>query len=158
MNILEIEQIIISKLKEKIDANIIPFPEKASEFKPTHPKASILVVFSGSNFSPPQTTDMVVQERKIVFDIVVVSRNLRGHQGCYDYLEQIKYALTGKVEGMFFYPVSEELVSEESGVWQYVVRFTTTIPFIQQQQDSYPRIRRITTDNTLYEETIQTGG
>lgn len=155
--IKQIEELIVNRLKEHIDANIIPFPEKPSEFRHTHPKTSILVIFAGSTFSAPQTTDLIIQERKIVFDIVVVSKNLRNN-GCYEYLEKIKESLTGKIEGLVFYPVSEEFISEESGTWQYVVRFTTTLPYIQNQQNSYPRIRKITTDNTLFEEKTITGG
>ncbi len=90
MTIKEIEEAIIERLKSKItDLVVEGFPEKPSEYKLMHHKGAILVAYAGSTYEEPAATDVVVQERKVEFDITVVMRHLRTHEGAYQYLDTL---------------------------------------------------------------------
>lgn len=134
MNILEIEQAIIERLKLKIDGiPVEPYPDKPSEYRLLHARGALLVRYVGSDFSPPLPTDIVVQDRDVDFDVVVVMRHLTGHDGIYEMLDSVRMALTGfKPLGCSqMYPTSEKFVSEENGIWQYAVTFRTRTQHIQ---------------------------
>lgn len=107
-----------------------------------HPKGAILVVYAGSSFSEPKSTDIIYQERRIEFDINLVMRHLREHEGAYAYLDTVRLALTGfKINGTGkFYPLKEEFISEEMGIWQYRITFSTTMPAIEIDEHEKPQL------------------
>lgn len=149
MTILEIEQAIVQRLKSKIkDLEIIGFPEKPSEYKLLHRKGAILVVYAGSTFSEPKSTDNIYQERKVEYDINLVMRHLRTHEGAYAYLDAVRLLLTGfRVNGTGkFYPVREQFLSEEAGIWQYRLTISASMPAVEAEEDEKPLLlKKITT-------------
>lgn len=148
MTIAEIEQAIIERLRAKItDLEITGFPEKPAEYKLMHRKGALLVVFAGATYSEPKT-DIIYQERKLEFDINIVMRHLRTHEGAYAYLDAARIALTGfKVNGTGkFYPVREQFLSEEGGIWQYRITFACSMPAVEASEDEQAvLLRTITT-------------
>lgn len=149
MTITEIEEAILIRLKAKIQGlQIEGFPEKPYEYKLIHPKGALLVSYAGSTYSEPKSTDIVVQDRKMEFDITVVIRNLRTYEGAYAYLETVRIALTGyRIKGCSkIYPVKEVFVSEDAGIWQYVITLALTMPVVEiEEDDQLPLLRKITT-------------
>ena len=134
MTIADMEKTIIERLKDRISGvEVIAFPEKPAEYKLLHHKGAILVSYRGSSFSEPRATDVVVQERKVELDIVVVMRHLRSHEGAYAYLDAVRTILTGfRLPGCSkMYPLREEFISEEGGIWQYAITFAFTMPAIE---------------------------
>lgn len=134
----EIENSIIDRLKAKIQGLLVEaFPEKPSEYKLLHPKGALLVSFSGSVFSDPQPTDVIVQDRKMEFDVTIATRDLRGHKGAYTFLEAARIALTGyQIAGCSkIYPRREGFISEANKTWQYGIRFALTMPAIEMDED-----------------------
>lgn len=149
MRIGEIEKAIIERLKAKIDnVQIEGFPEKGTEYPLLHHKGAILVVYAGANYSEPKTIEAVVQERKMQFDLYVLLRNLRFHEGAYEMLEKVRLALTGfRPKGASkMYPVREAFVDYENGIWYYVISFVVNVPAIEELElDELPRLKKITT-------------
>lgn len=149
MTILEIEQAIMERLKDKIkDLEIIAFPENPSEYRLMHAKGAILVVYAGSTFSEPKSAGHIYQERKVELDINLVMRRLRTHEGAYAYLDAVRLLLTGfRVNGTGkFYPVREQFLSEELGIWQYRITFSASMPAVEAEEEEQPvLLKKITT-------------
>jgi hypothetical protein len=147
----EVETQIIEKLEANIsNLKIEGFPENAEEYKLTHPKGAALVNYVGSTFSKPMSTGVVAQDREIVFQITLLMRNLRTHKGAYAHLDTIRAILTGfQPEGCKkFYPTRERFISENKGVWMYVVLFSSSTKHIEMDEEELlPLLKRITTED-----------
>jgi len=134
MNIREIENSIIDKLKESFkDFLVQGFPEKPSEFTLLHPIGAILVHYRGGNYSSTNALDIIFQDKKMEFAITLVTRNLRSNNGTYETLENLKrclcgYNLTGCSK---LTPAKESFISETNGIWQYELSFTLSTPSIE---------------------------
>lgn len=123
--ILDIETAIIDRLKDQVsELLVIGFPESPAGYILTHPKGAVLVSYQGSSFSEPKS-NFVSQIRRIEFDITLVVRNLRNHDGAYGYMDIIRTALTGYrvLDVARLYPTREGFLSEQSGMWQYGMSF-----------------------------------
>ena len=82
MLITEIEDAIIERLKTNIpDLLVEPFPDNPSAYRLLHPKGAVLVRYRGGRYTNPETLGVIVQDRTIEFDLVIVTRNLRNHAG-----------------------------------------------------------------------------
>ena len=139
MNIETIENKIVEKLKSKLtDLHIDSFPEKPQEFTFTHPKGAILVHYQGGNYRNIQAVDVIVQQKKMEFALTIITRNLRTkNSGAYSLLEDVKSILTGfKVDGCSkMYPIKENFLVENNGIWQYAINFELTTPSIETEED-----------------------
>ncbi len=134
MNIREIEDKIIEKLKEGIPELLVRgFPEKPSEFILLHPLGALLIHYQGANYSTTQSLGFVNQVKTAEFSITVVTRNLRSNDGAYELLDKVRILLTGyQINGCSeFTPVKENFISENSGIWQYAINFSLSVPCIQ---------------------------
>ncbi len=136
MNIETIENKITDKLKSKLpDLLIESFPEKPQEFVFTHPKSAILIHYQGGNYGNLQSLNVIVQNKKMEFALTIITRNLRTNSGAYTLLEKIKSILTGfKIDGCSkMYPVKEDFLFENNGIWQYAINFELTTPSIESE-------------------------
>ena len=130
MTTLEIENAIIDRLKSQVAGlHIQGFAQNADEFAVKHPAGAALVMYGGSNYTSPSSLAAISQNRKMEFDIILLFKNLRvqdgGHAGAYEYLDDIRSALTGyKINDCSkMYPIRESYIDEESGVWRYGMTF-----------------------------------
>ncbi|MBR1681517.1 hypothetical protein IJ707_06995, partial [bacterium] len=75
----------------------------------------------------------VTQENRKEFGITVITRNLRSHNGAYDYIDKVKSAISGfKIdECTSLIPTKDYFISENKGIWQYGVNFTLKTQNIQ---------------------------
>jgi hypothetical protein len=134
MNIKDIEDKIIARLKEEIPEVLIrPFPDKPSEFILLHPLGAILIHYQGANYSTTQSLGFVNQIKTAEFSITIVTRNLRSNEGAYELLDTVRLALTGyEIEGCSeLTPIKENFISETKGIWQYAINFSLSVPCIQ---------------------------
>ena len=70
MNIKDIEDKIIERLKEEIPEVLIrPFPDKPSEFILLHPLGAILIHYQCANYSTTQSLGFVNQIKTAEFSI-----------------------------------------------------------------------------------------
>lgn len=134
MNIREIENKVINILKGKFtELNVEGFPEKPSEFILLHPIGALLVHYQGGIYSESLSFGCIAQEVKKEFSITVVTRNLRGNNGAYEYIDKIKQFLSGfKIdECSLLTPTKDNFISENGGIWQYAINFTLTTQNVQ---------------------------
>lgn len=134
MNIREIENSIINKLKEEFKELLVQgFPEKPSEFIMLHPIAAILVHYQGSNYTNSKSLGCISQDNKKEFAITVVTRNLRSNNGAYELIDRIKGLLTGfkPPECSRMMVVKDYFISENCGIWQYGIDFSLNTTNIQ---------------------------
>lgn len=125
LTLKEYENKIIERLKEQVgEVEIISFPDNPAEYKLLHPKGALLVRFAGSDYEESEAEVLIRQVVKLLWDVVIVSRNLRNHYGAYDLLDKVRAALTGfEIAETRMFPVREDFLMEESGLWQYGSRF-----------------------------------
>ena len=159
MTILEIEKAIINRLKSKIQGlEIDSFPEKPAEYRLLHAKGALLVRYGGCSYTERLATDFIVQDRKINFEVNVVMRHLTSHEGVYAYLDAVRIALTGfrPPHCGKMYPVREEFLTEEAGIWHYVVTFSMNTKAVEAAEDEAAiLLKKITTIDELNEEILE---
>lgn len=134
MNIRQIENTIIEKLKQDFPEVLVEgFPDKPSEFILLHPVGALLVHYHGSNYSETNAIGFITQENKKEFAITVVTRNLRFNDGAYEYLDKVKYSLSGfqPEECTKLSPTKDYFISENGGIWQYGINFHLVTQNIQ---------------------------
>lgn len=134
MNIKEIETKIIENLKISFPEVLVQgFPDKPSEFNLLHPIGAILVHYQGSNYTNTQALNFVTQENKKEFGITIITRDLRSHNGAYEYIDKVKSALSGYLidECTSLIPTKDYFISENKGIWQYGINFTLKTQNIQ---------------------------
>ena len=158
MTILEIEQAIIDRLKEKIQGlEIDSFPEKPADYRLRHPKGALLVRYAGCAYTEPLATDYIIQDRKISFEVNVLMRHLTSHEGVYAYLDAVRIALTGFKPPNCgrVYPVKEEFIIEDAGIWHYGIVFTMTTRAVEIEEERQEvLLKKITAIDEKNEETF----
>mgnify|MGYP002694841407 FL=1 len=93
----------------------------------------MLVHYQGSNYSQSNAISFISQENKKEFSITVVTRNLRGNEGAYEFIDKVKFVLTGFEPDSCskLMPSKDFFISENGGIWQYGINFTLTTTNIQ---------------------------
>jgi hypothetical protein len=139
MKTIDIENAIIARLKSLLTGlHIQGFAQNADEFAVKHPAGAALVMYGGSSFTTPSSLAAINQDRKMAFDIILLFKNLRtqdgGHTGAYDYLDDVRKALTGyRIAGCSkMYPTRDDFIDEESGVWRYGMTFELLADNVEQ--------------------------
>lgn len=146
MTITEIEQAIISRLRDQIAylrtvGSIAEFLaddiDSIEEYAPLCPAA--FVVYDHGDFNHKMSG---VQDREMIFNVLVVVRNLRGdsaarhgaagEKGVYDVLEDVRSALSDQACGLSIdplLPVSEEGIAGSKDLAVYGMAFRTRCRF-----------------------------
>jgi hypothetical protein len=131
MSIETIETDIINKLKTEIpDLKVEGFPDRWNEYRMIHPKGAILVQYTGSRFVDTELGFQSVQQlRNLEFGIVLIIKGLRDRTGAYTYIDSIVSTLTGfePTDCLKMYPVSDDFLAEENGVFYYELKFIIPI-------------------------------
>lgn len=128
-----IESAIVGRLESQItDLTIKAFPSRPEEFKklPVGNKGIVLVAYSGSALSEPTNMDALIQDRALEFSVTLQIRDLRGHDGAYDYLEDIRAALSGwspASDDRVMYMVSEGLLRLIDNLWVWGQTWRMTV-------------------------------
>ncbi|MDD2870087.1 Gp37 family protein [Neomegalonema sp.] len=152
MTLQEIEAAIVARIAARLpDLHVEAFPDKPESFRMHHPAGAVLVAFGRESHAKPRALDLVVQERRIEWDLSILTRNLRSHVGAYDVLDALRLALTGwRAEGCGkMRPVRAEFVDQKQGVWTYVLTVehaTMTVEVADEEDASAPpTLKRIDT-------------
>lgn len=128
-----IESAIVGRLESQItDLTIKAFPSRPEEFKklPVGNKGIVLVAYSGSALSDPTNMDALIQDRALEFSVTLQIRDLRGHDGAYDYLEDIRSALSGwspTSDDRVMYMISEGLLRLIDNLWVWGQTWRLTV-------------------------------
>ncbi len=139
-NILELEQAIIDRLKDKVQGvNVAELPLDPAEIGVTVSATQIWVAFREESFDPVVSVmsnprKPPTQGRKIVFELIIRAQELRvkGHQRIYPILDAVRDALTGWMPEAIhsnrdvtrpFYPVRAGFTNMGAGLWVYSMTF-----------------------------------
>lgn len=125
---------IVARLKARFPRfKVDHFPDVPER----HPFASatreLLVAYEGSTFGEPQSMDPVYCDRAVEWGVTLLVRSLRGPDGAQTMIEEVRKALMGwraPQGGQRFMPTGDRFVSEENGVWRFLISFRVTVPSV----------------------------
>lgn len=147
--IREIEEAIVDRLTGALPKlHVAAFPDRPDTFKMHHPAGAVLVAYGREVYGKPRDLSLVVQERRIEWDISILTRNLRTHVGAYDVLDAVRMVLTGwRTEGCSkLMPVKAEFIDQNQGVWTHILTMTHTIPTVEcHEEEDLPPLKRVNT-------------
>ncbi len=116
-----------------------PYPQNPANYIPSAYPGEVLVRYVGTYFSPLDISG-VRRDRRQTLEIVAVSTELRGSDGIYNWLDQIREELEGFTlpeAGGALELEAEEFMDENAGTWQYGQRWNINSKLNYEQQDDY---------------------
>lgn len=124
MTINEITDEFLTKLKTIFpELETDHYPGKPEDYRFTHSKGAVLIIFKDRKFERPQATDGSVQVNFPVVWLSYFSRDLKRvgkDEGMYDFLERGRNGLAGQSIGNGYIWCRREFqVSQRGGVWIY---------------------------------------
>lgn len=158
----DIEKAIVARLSGAItEVKVEAFPDKPDGYRMTHPRGVVLVAFGRATYSAPKATDIVVQERRLEWDVTLLFRQLREHSGAYGHLDAARMALTGwRFPGATkMFPVREQFVSQHQGIWTYTLTLAHQVPAIEIDEDELgPLLKQVNTQDDYGETEAKADG
>lgn len=123
--LLEIEAEIIEKLKTQFTTlSVESYPDNPSTYKLLNANGALLVRYGGETATESSIQQVLTQDERSIWNVVVVTRGLRTHTGAYPVIDQVKENLGGEtIQGGIFRPAGVSFLSESGGVWFHVVAF-----------------------------------
>ncbi|WP_051340945.1 Gp37 family protein [Azospirillum halopraeferens] len=125
----DLETAIVERLGGAVPGiRVEAFPEDPASYALKHPRGAVLVGYGRSTYGKPEALGVIAQERRLEFDITVLARNLRQHDGAYAHLEAVRVALTGwrPPGARKLYPLRDRFLGVSNGVWRYVITIATS--------------------------------
>jgi hypothetical protein len=140
IDIATIEVAIVTQLQSVINTiEISHYPDRPESYRLTHRIGAALVRYDGAKYGPLLDTAAIVQQRRLGFQVIVMTRDLGwsyGGQtdgtspGAYAIIEAVRAALTGfQIPGCTkMFPESEKFVErdKQGAVWVYTIAFALT--------------------------------
>lgn len=112
-------------LTDRVEVEI---PISVEDYKLNHPRGVFLIVYKGSVYLDSDAEDFIQQNRDMQFGVIAVVRKKTTGMAPEDYLDWVREKLTGvevdvdRAERKI-YPLDEEWIKEENGVWWYGITF-----------------------------------
>lgn len=157
MTLRDQEQAIMTRLRDRIPGAIVDgvadvpaghVLDRVKEYRLAGAKPALLVIYRGSEFSPPSAPDVIVQTETVFWDVIVAAKHLTTHRGTYAWIDAVKAALTGfAIPGCTkMYPVETGFIDEKDKTWFWGITFAASLPAIEIADDEdLPLLTRITT-------------
>lgn len=144
------ETAIVGRLNGAVDnADCKPFPRNPESYRHSGREAEIFVSFRGSRPARAPTTDFFGREMIETWDVHLVTRDLRSHNGAYGYLDGIRRRLHGwdcPEAASPMAPTETRFVSQKDGLWTYVATFEQRIMVVADPGgEDLPLLKRVTT-------------
>lgn len=134
--IADIENALVARLLEPLKPLVVEsFPGDPQGYRLGSKKGAVLVVYQGSRRSPSRDRAVIAQERTMLFDLVVMVRDLRSHIGAYPVLKTIDRLVLGfrPAGAAAMWVERDEYIGHDDGVWSYSVTAATRIMSIADQ-------------------------
>ena len=137
MNPEAFEAAIIARIV-LLNIDAIPYPELPKNYYPENDPGEVLVRYEGRKILERDTTGQT-NKVKLFAEVVIVSRELRGENGAYSWLQQIYKTLEGFTLDGAASPLNleaESFMDETDGIWQYGQKWSMeTYEFIEITDD-----------------------
>jgi hypothetical protein len=153
LDIATIENALVEQLLSQINLiEIVHFPDRPEAYRLTHRVGAALVSYRGATYGDLIDTAVVMQPRKLEFEVRLMARDLGWSYGAlgtgvspgaYSLLEAVRAALTGfRIPGCRkTYPLKERFVERDAqgGVWIYAISFAVeTLAVEAAPADQFP--------------------
>jgi hypothetical protein len=116
----------------------LPYPEAPKNYYPENDPGEVLVRYEGRKILERDIAGLT-NRVKLFAEVVVISREVRGENGAYNWLHQIYKALEGFTLDGAASPLTHEVESfmdENDGLWQYGQKWSAeTYEFIEITDD-----------------------
>lgn len=123
---------------ELLEIAVLPYPEQPKNYYPENEPGDVLVRYEGRKILE---RDIAGQTNKVKLfaEVVIVTREVRGENGAYSWLQQIYKALEGFTLDGAASPLNleaESFMDENDGLWQYGQKWSMeTYEFIEITDD-----------------------
>lgn len=134
MDIANLEAALVETLRQALpEFQVEPFPEEPEEYDFIHPLGAVLVQYDSADFQGDRALACTALPASLLFNVVVLTRNLRQHHGSYATLERVRRALLGlKLPGWEqVKQTRESFLAEEDGVWSFVQSYSVQTLVLQ---------------------------
>jgi Gp37 protein len=145
-DIIAAEKAIVGQLANAISVvEVLAFPSDWETYEPKHQNGSLLVRYDGSTYGDLEAADVVVQWRKMNWEMLILVRELgwlfggEGDQGvgAYGLIEQVRQALTGFIITGFkpAFPTKDQFIGYREGYWAYAAMYAFETTAMQNWTD-----------------------
>lgn len=138
MNAEALETAIVALIAE-MSIPAVVYPKEPKNYVPATWPGEILVRYVGAQYAPGDISG-IRKNRTQVVEIIGVSKELRGEQGLYTWLDSIRERLEGFVMPDAGGPLTmdtEEFADEYAGTWQYGQHWLLKSDYNYEQIDDY---------------------
>lgn len=164
------EDAIISRLNDLLaqtqglSAAVIPYPDGDLEkYEPMHNNGEILVAYISEDDGPTESTDLIVQDREMFFELTFLFSSLRSAGkigGLYAHLEAVRMKLTGyKPEGCTKKTTAagvDRIKRYKKRWWQYTQTWKFTALNIEvPEEEQEVLLQRVTFINDITNQTTE---
>lgn len=124
----ELEISLLAQLRSGIattDLAIDPYPPRPADYRLLHPRGAVLVRIDGSRYQSA-ATGAAHRDAQVI--VTLLLRDFQQHQAAYEWLDTMHSLLLGFIPAggwQAMSAVSDQFVSENEGVWQYDLMFTS---------------------------------
>lgn len=159
----QVEEDIYQRLLpfQGISIDVVKLPDNEADFKRAFAKGKITIGYKGSKWDAPRSTSQIAQEEKLIFEVAMQSRELRGSRGLYMLKRVVTQALTGfqPTDCNRMYPEESGMTGVKEtftdGVWTYSAIFhCTTLTVEDFEEDLTLLLKKITTENRELGDTL----
>lgn len=129
LTIIEALETEIGKIEDAKERVLVEQPVSIENYKLSHPKGSLLVIYRGSTFEDSQSENSILQNRNIEIGVIAVVRASYTGKAVEEWVQLIIDTVSGlwiKENYKQIYVSDDEFLKEENGVWWYVV--TVRVP------------------------------
>lgn len=125
---------IVARLKARFQGwKVDRFPDVPARYPFLSAQRELLVSYEESNYGEPESIWPASVPRTASFAVTILVRSLKGPNGAAATIDDVRKALFGwqaPQGGTPFVPTRDRFVSEDEGVWRFVVSFRTVIPTV----------------------------
>lgn len=146
----QVEDAIVGRLKDELSGSVKveAFPADPAKYDFANLSAAALVHYVGSQYQGAKGPVKIDQARRMQFAVVLLTRSLRGQNGAYMHLEDIRLGLQGAAFAGAGPAeiVRDELQSEHDGVWRWWVQIALPTPAVaRDRRQPSPLMRPVVT-------------
>lgn len=130
----DLEEAFLQRLQPVLNLAVELYPARFQDYRLLHPKGAVLIVYGGSEFSPPEAMGAIVQTRTVKMALVLMVRNLRTHAEGLPWLDALRALVTGftPVPGATkAWPRQERFVDQQEGVWIWELMVHFKLPNLE---------------------------